>query len=101
MEIVVQSTSFISDSKNRECLSRTPNIALESTSRAQNVHVPGHTETMAFTKASKLFYGTRKGLWVGIKLLYQRCMHGSWRWRGIVVSVVCFSRGLDCEVVEG
>jgi hypothetical protein len=62
----------------------------------------GTQKLWLLVKLQCFLYGTRKGLWVGIKMLYQRCMHGSRRWRGIVVSVVCFSRGLGCDgVVEG
>jgi hypothetical protein len=52
----VQSTSLISDSNNRQRLSPIPHSALDSTSRAGNVHVPKYTESTVVTKASLLFF---------------------------------------------
>lgn len=55
-----------------------------TTSRAYNVHALQYTKATALTKAGLLFfYGTRKGLWVGRKVLYQRCVYCSHRWKGL------------------
>lgn len=93
----VQSTSLISDSNNRQCLSPIPHINLDSTSRAGNVHVPEYTETrLLLLLRLHFFMELVKDCGWGKKCCISAVCTVVRDGRGIVVSVVWFSRGLVC-----